>query len=361
LAILETEILVNIGTGKVSHYEKLGYEIPKITKYNRTNVKKDTKLLVKVTDLPPNSNLKVTKVCDLCGNKTYTSYFAILKQRQNNNETDLCRNCSSRRSRMEKAKENLLSINRPLLINEWVMGVGKGMESLTPFTVSTFSNYTVLWRCSREDCNYEWEAKISDRSNGSGCPACWGRVVSDRNRLSLRFPELIKEWNQLKNEDLLPSDLSYASHIEVWWMCLECNWEWRTPVHSRTIMKSNCPACSESKGEKRIRKWLHENVTGFEPQKEFIGLVGTGGGLLSYDFYLPKQNLLIEYQGEFHDGNGNYYIKENLEVQQEHDRRKREYAELNNIKLLEIWYWDYDNVEEILQRELIFNKEELNV
>lgn len=38
--------------------------------------------------------------------------------------------------------------------------------------------------------------------------------------------------------------------------------------------------------------------------------------------------------------------------QQEHDRRKREYAKSHNIELLEIWYWDFDNIEEILDKRL---------
>ena len=33
-------------------------------------------------------------------------------------------------------------------------------------------------------------------------------------------------------------------------------------------------------------------------------------------------------------------------------KEKREYAKNHNIKLLEIWYWDYDNIEEILNKEL---------
>ena len=93
-------------------------------------------------------------------------------------------------------------------------------------------------------------------------------------------------------------------------------------------------------------------------QKTFNDLRGIKGGLLSYDFYLPEYNLLIEYQGEFHDINlkndYNYteYLRKNLQKQYEHDKRKREYAKNNNIKLLEIWYWDFDNIESILQKEL---------
>ena len=76
--------------------------------------------------------------------------------------------------------------------------------------------------------------------------------------------------------------------------------------------------------------------------------------MLSYDFYLPKYNLLIEYQGNYHDGTVNKEVQsdEKFNRQQEHDKRKREYAKKNNIKLLEIWYWDFDNIEGILKREL---------
>jgi len=37
---------------------------------------------------------------------------------------------------------------------------------------------------------------------------------------------------------------------------------------------------------------------------------------------------------------------------EEHDKRKRDYAEVNGYKLLEIWYYDYDRIEEILNKEL---------
>lgn len=39
-------------------------------------------------------------------------------------------------------------------------------------------------------------------------------------------------------------------------------------------------------------------------------------------------------------------------IQDEHDKRKRNYAKEHNINLLEIWYYDMDNIEEILIKEL---------
>lgn len=65
---------------------------------------------------------------------------------------------------------------------------------------------------------------------------------------------------------------------------------------------------------------------------------------------------MIEYQGAQHGISvewfgGNKYFKK----QKEHDKRKREYAENNNIKLIEIWYYNYNDIEKILIDELKFN------
>lgn len=113
-----------------------------------------------------------------------------------------------------------------------------------------------------------------------------------------------------------------------------------------------CPYCNESRGEIKIREILQQYNIKFEFQKKYENLYGIGGRLLSYDFYLSTYNLLIEYQGEYHDGNNRIQKEEKLKTQQEHDKRKREYAKNNNIQLLEIWYWDFNNIEEILKKEL---------
>lgn len=89
--------------------------------------------------------------------------------------------------------------------------------------------------------------------------------------------------------------------------------------------------------------------------KTYPDLRGVNNGLLSYDFYIPNSNLLIEYQGEYHDGSllGRCQSNEKFEIQKEHDRRKRKYANSHNIELLEIWYCDFDNIEKILEKELV--------
>lgn len=94
----------------------------------------------------------------------------------------------------------------------------------------------------------------------------------------------------------------------------------------------------------------------FIPQKKFDDLKDVR--CLSYDFYLPSYNMLIEYQGEFHDGtvhkiNPELQTKENVGNQKKHDDMKKEYAKNNGYNFIEIWYWDFNNIEAILKKELI--------
>jgi hypothetical protein len=357
MSILEKRVWVLLNNNH-NYYKELGYTIPTSeSSKGKFKAIRGAKILVDVFHLPKSSNIELTKICDECDKVIKnTPYFAIVKQRKNNNGKDVCKACSIRSREITKAKTNPLAAIYEDLVKEWVKCLETGCSNYSPDMVSVKSNYYVLWSCSKDDCDCQWEAKISDRTNGSGCPACWGRIVSDKNRLSLFFPELNKEWNYFRNGSLTPNDFTYSSHKRVWWIC-EHKHEWETPVYSRTITKANCPICSESKGEKRIREWLESNNISFTPQQIYPNLNGVGGKPLSYDFYLNKQNILIEYQGEFHDGSGNNdYTKLNIKTQQEHDKRKRDYSKENDIDLLEIWYWDFENIEKILTMKLL-NKE----
>lgn len=112
-----------------------------------------------------------------------------------------------------------------------------------------------------------------------------------------------------------------------------------------------CKLCSASSGETMVSSILHENNIGYEFQKKFDGLVGEKNGQLSYDFFIPKYNALIEYQGQQH-----YMIvdafnatDETLRKQKKHDELKREYAKNNGITLIEIPYWlNRNKVEDLL-------------
>ena len=87
----------------------------------------------------------------------------------------------------------------------------------------------------------------------------------------------------------------------------------------------------------------------FECQKRFKKLRGVGNLPLSYDFYITHYNALIEYQGRQHQQAIDYFGGEEYhKTQMCHDDRKRKYAKENGYNYLEIRYFDYDNIEDIL-------------
>jgi hypothetical protein len=356
VAILEKYIWIKLHPNTNVYFEKLGYDIPKyIDKHNILRVKRGTKILVKVEDLRNKSNVKVTKVCDDCGIHSLNQpYSAITKSRADGDGKDRCFNCGTIRGGMTQ-KNNLsyensleyyaLNSNKEILLEEFCCKNKK-----KPNEVSYGSNEIYLWNCSK--CESKFSMSINARTYLKyNCPYCAGQKVNYTNCLNTTYPVVAKEWHPTKNGKLTPNDVTKSSNKKAWWQCVECNNDWNAIINSRTSGKG-CPFCSKSKGEKRIRKWLEENNTPFESQKEFDGLTGLGRRNLSFDFYLPKQNILIEYQGQFHDGSNGLHTSVNLKKQKEHDKRKREYAKLHNIKLLEIWYWDLNKIESKLKKEL---------
>jgi mRNA-degrading endonuclease HigB of HigAB toxin-antitoxin module len=195
-------------------------------------------------------------------------------------------------------------------------------------------------------CNSTYYAYPSNLLRGHGCLKCFGKFQQDTDSFKKKVFKLVGgEFEVLGNYTKARKKILIKHTI--------CNSEYEVTPDSFLNKGSRCPICNESKGEKAIREWLKLNSFPFEPQKEFDSLIGVGGGNLSYDFYLPNQNILIEYQGEFHDGTAYQQTSEEYKIQQEHDKRKREYAVLHNIKLLEIWYWNFDKIKEIIHSELM--------
>ena len=113
------------------------------------------------------------------------------------------------------------------------------------------------------------------------------------------------------------------------------------------LQKAPCPKCKKynSKGEIAITKILQEHNVSFETQKRFDNL----SNLLSFDFYLPDKQLLIEFQGEQHfHAISHFGGEEKFKKQIENDNKKRDFCKNQNYSLLEIKYTEIENIEDIL-------------
>ncbi len=122
-------------------------------------------------------------------------------------------------------------------------------------------------------------------------------------------------------------------------------------VSRRNFKKGRrCPNCIIFKGERKIQDLLENKNIVYIKEKSFEDLRGLKGGLLRYDFYLPDHNLLIEYDGELHYENTS--LGNDLHRQKIHDEIKNNYAKSKGIRLIRIPYWDFDNIEKILNKAL---------
>lgn len=192
-----------------------------------------------------------------------------------------------------------------------------------------------------------WQAPGSHLA-GCGCPRC----SSEQNAADSVLPKeiFIKRATEIHGGKYSYSEVDYTSlHDKVRIKC---------PLHgyftqaaSNHLRGAGCPCCFRySKGEELVKSALRG-----VPHKihwSFPGLYDKSPSHpLSFDFYIPQQNLLIECNGIQH-----YRPQEFLGgyrkflVQKHHDWLKRRYARKNGYTLVAISYRDYQpkKIREIL-------------
>ena len=139
---------------------------------------------------------------------------------------------------VDKKEKKYVSDNAQLM-TEWNWEKNNTLE-LDPHKILCGSVKNVWWICKK---NHEWQATITNRNNGRGCPYCSNaKVLQGYNDLQTINPSLANEWNYEKNIDLTPLDVVPNSNKKVWWKCNQGH-EWQAMIASRN--KGNgCPYCS---------------------------------------------------------------------------------------------------------------------
>ena len=121
------------------------------------------------------------------------------------------------------------------------------------------------------------------------------------------------------------------------------------------ITYGGCPICSSrtSKGEKKILDKLNNLSIQYTREKTFNNLKADSKHNLRFDFYIKSFNLLIEYDGIQHFKPINFNNKENIlkafMKRRKYDLKKNKFCKENNIKLVRISYYDYKNINKILE------------
>lgn len=159
-------------------------------------------------------------------------------------------------------KKDSLQVRYPEISKEWHPTKN---GNLKPEHVAPKSNKRVWWLLPYDDPNtkkhfdFEWQAIVSDRVSGKGCPYISGhKIYHGFNDLSTLNPTLAAQWNYERNKGLsdkrngdisTPDKIGPGSHRKVWWKCPNCNHEWEDSIEKRNLGRG-CPVCSKKRKKK---------------------------------------------------------------------------------------------------------------
>ena len=191
------------------------------------------------------------------------------------------------------------------------------------------------WMCQC-DCGNQKEIAGDNLRTGrtQSCGCLHSQITSKIN-----FKDLT---NQKFGKLLAIKRSSNIGEGRIKWLC-KCECGNTIEVQSNNLINGHTISCGciRSKGELKIRQILNQlNIT-YKTEFIFSDLSNR-----RFDFYLPDLNICIEYDGKQHyQFIGTWY--ENEEVFQksiQRDKEKTEFCKNNNIQLIRIPYYDYDNL-----------------
>ena len=175
---------------------------------------------------------------------------------------------------------------------------------------------------------YIWNAIPNNVLGGEGCPMCANHV---RRTHEMYVNDVKKRHPNIDVIGIFVDTQSRVLH-----RCKEDGCEWYA-IPNNVLRGSGCPMCNQSRGEKCIATYLNCNHIQFVTQKVFSECKNVKP--LPFDFYLPKYNVCIEFDGIQHFEPVDYFGgKDKFQQLQYNDSIKTNYCLSNNIILLRIRY-----------------------
>lgn len=196
-----------------------------------------------------------------------------------------------------------------------------------------------------------FEQTSNDHLTGYGCWECG--VIKRAKAKTLNHEEFVMKANIVHKNKFDYSKLVYKnsrSKVEI--ICKE-HGQFSQRANSH-LKGSGCPSCTESKGEERIKKYLEKNKIVFERQKRFKECKNKR--TLPFDFYLPNENICIEFDGRQHYLPGGFHKdKESFELLRKNDKIKNDYCSGKDGKptLIRISHKEYVKIDEILKEKML--------
>lgn len=280
---------------------------------------------------------KMKFLCE-CGNEFETTYDNFKSQNKRQ-----CDTCSISNIKVKFRKSNAQFIKEVYdIVGEEYTFLEKYINSQTKI------------KCKHNKCGHIWEIIPNNFLKGKRCPECnKGFLASDEPFNKKTNEEFVQEVYDLVDNEYAFLEEYVDARTKIKCRHNDCGYIWNiTP--DNFLRGRRCPQCAESKGEQKIREHLQNIDVVFEQEYSFIGLLSDKKNPLRFDFaiYNSKNNLkfLIEYDGIFHYEQ--QYDEDGFNDLKIHDKRKDQYCKDNNIPLLRIPYWEFDNIEPILNEWL---------
>ena len=188
-----------------------------------------------------------------------TPFAHIIMKRQG------CPICQEIRKNNMKHKKLLPIVKYDNYIKDWDYEKNKDHN---PNSLTAGSSCKVWWKCSV--CGHSWQAAPNRmRLQGLNCPICSLRNVNTerikkKGSFADNYPERAKDWDYEKNGELLPTQVTAGSNIEVYWKCHVCGNEWKTMVVTHAKAKYSCKKCANK--ERPLKRFGNKPLVETHPQ-----------------------------------------------------------------------------------------------
>ena len=163
----------------------------------------------------------------------------------------------------------------PNLAKEW--NYEKNVD-LKPEQFTPGSHEKVWWKCPK---GHEYQMIINKRRAGDNCPYCSShKFRSGYNDFTILYPDIAREWNYKKNNNLNPSQFFAKDKNKFWWTCSKCGSIWNASIRSRIQKVAKCPKCiTENRKQFYLKKygcitnpillkeWNYEKNGGLKPEQ----------------------------------------------------------------------------------------------
>lgn len=266
-----------------------------------------------------NNRTRVDVMCNVCGN-TFSPKASSLYMGHG------CPYCSGRVGKTTEQFIDEMSEKNP---NVKILGKYKNSKT----KIETLCN----------KCGHLWKPTPNTLLKGEGCPKCSGLMKKTQE-------EFVEEM-RIKHPTITVIGEYINNRTKVKCFCNECKTYFFSAPHTMLSNGNGCSNCTTSRGENRIKEWLNDN--GFKYNTQHIFEDCKDVRVLPFDFYIPSYNVAIEYDGIQHFEPKDFFGgEESFNKLKEHDSIKSNYCVENNIRLLRIPYYRYDEIESILKSEL---------